>query len=218
MSLLRTRVQFPPPPKYSLVKLDEIVIATGNPGKVREIGAILEGVSGKLSFLRDFPSIVMPEETGDTFAENSRIKARAVFETIGARPGRAVLADDSGLEVSGLDGRPGVRSARYAGENATDEENTDKLILEIEGVEDRRAWFVCHLTLVLPDGGEITAAGRCEGEIVPEPRGAGGFGYDPVFFLPSLGRTMAELGPQHKNSLSHRGKAVRDMAALVRKL
>ena len=200
------------------MKLDEIVIATGNEGKAREFGAMFGGIFKKVSFLGDFPSVVMPEETGITFAENSRIKARAVFEAIGSKPGRAVLADDSGLEVSGLGGRPGVRSARYAGENATDEENTDKLMSEIERVKDRKARFVCHLTMVLPDGDELTAAGRCEGEITAEARGAGGFGYDPVFFLPALGKTMAELEPEHKNSISHRGMATREIAALVRGL
>ena len=200
------------------MKLNEIVIATGNEGKAREFGAMFGGLFKKVSFLGEFPSVVMPEETGETFAENSRIKARAVFEAIGPKPGRAVLADDSGLEVDGLGGRPGVRSARYAGENATDRENTDKLMSEIAGVKDRRARFVCHLTVALPDGGELTAEGRCEGEITTDERGEGGFGYDPVFFLPGLGRTMAELRPEHKNSISHRGRAAREIAAQVRAL
>lgn len=204
--------------KQTSLKLNEIVIATGNKGKAREFGAMFGGLFEKVSYLGDYPSVVMPEETGETFEENSRIKAQAVFEAIGDKPGRAVLADDSGLEVEGLGGRPGVRSARYAGENATDRENTDKLMAEIKGVENRKARFVCHLTVALPGGGELTAEGRCEGEITDEPKGAGGFGYDPVFFLPGPGKTMAEISPEHKNSISHRGRAAREIAARIRGL
>ncbi len=165
----------------------------------------------------EFPSIAMPEETGDTFSENSIIKARAVFSaTRSAAPNSAVLADDSGLEVAALGGKPGVRSARYAGENSTDGENVDKLLSALGAEKDRRARFVCHLTVILPSGGAVAGRGVCEGEIAEEKRGAGGFGYDPVFFLPSLNKTMAELEPEEKNRLSHRAAAAKEIAARLR--
>ncbi len=201
------------------MNLDEIIIATGNEDKAREFDRLLNGIFKKVSFLKDFPSVVMPEETGATFEENSLIKACAVFETVCRESHcRAVLADDSGIEVSALGGSPGVYSARYAGENSTDDENLDKLMSELKGKTDRRARYVCVLTLILSGGEKITATEFCEGEISEIKKGEGGFGYDPVFFLPSYGKTMAELDPDEKNRISHRGKASRKIALQMREM
>ncbi|WP_462137319.1 RdgB/HAM1 family non-canonical purine NTP pyrophosphatase [Candidatus Mycalebacterium sp.] len=202
------------------MNLDEIIIATGNEGKAREFGCLMGGVFNKVFSLKDFPSVVMPEETGETFAENSLLKAQTVFETVRSEHSvpPAVLADDSGIEISALGGMPGVRSARYAGENSTDEENLDKLMSELKGVKDRGARYVCVLTLILPDGEKIIVNGVCEGVIAETKKGGGGFGYDPVFFLPFLGKTMAEISAEEKNRISHRGKASREIALRVREI
>jgi XTP/dITP diphosphohydrolase len=190
-----------------------VVVATGNPGKVEEIEAALESTGWEFVTAAalgvDVPAV---EETGETFQENALIKSRAFL----AATGEASLADDSGLEVDALDGRPGVRSSRFAGEEATDEQNNELLLEKLEGVTDeqRTARFRCIVTLVEPDGTVITADGSCEGRIARAPRGTGGFGYDPLF-LPDAapGRTMAELGVDEKNALSHRGAALRALAA-----
>ncbi len=200
------------------LNLDEIVIATGNEGKAREFALLLGGTFKKVLSLKKFPSAVSPEETGATFEENSLIKAQAAFKTVGADGKRTVLADDSGLEVCCLGGRPGVRSARYAGENSTDAENTDKLLSELKGAKERKARFVCSLTMILPDNEKLTSTGVCEGVISGRRKGGGGFGYDPVFFIPSLGRTMAQLEPEEKNRVSHRAKAVAGLIARLREL
>jgi len=160
--------------------IDEIVLATGNKGKIREFSGLLEGVFGRIISLNDLESPPEVVEDGATFRENALKKARA----IAAYSGKPALADDSGLAVDALGGSPGVYSARYAGEGATDRDNIAKLLTELGGVENRSASFVCVLALVYPDGKEITAEGTCEGVILTEPRGEGGFGYDPVFFLP----------------------------------
>jgi XTP/dITP diphosphohydrolase len=190
---------------------EEIVLATGNKGKIREFTGLLEGVFGRIISLNDLESPPDVVEDGRTFRENALKKARA----IAAYTGLPVLADDSGLEVEALGGRPGVYSARYAGEGATDRDNIRKLLSELSGVENRSARFVCVLALVTPDGREITAEGTCEGVILTEPRGEGGFGYDPVFFLPELGKTMAELPPEIKNTLSHRARAAESLIKLL---
>ncbi len=195
------------------MNFNEIVIATHNKGKVREFSSLLGGTFRNILCLKDFPSAVSPEETGATFAENSIIKAEAAFKTVCADSRRTVLADDSGLEVFYLNGRPGVRSARYAGENSTDAENTDKLMSELAGTNDRRARFVCCLTVILEDGKKITATGVCDGVISESGKGEGGFGYDPVFFVPSLGKTMAEIADEEKNRISHRAKAAAGIVA-----
>lgn len=198
------------------MNIDEVVIATRNEGKAREFAFLFDGVFSKVLSLKDFPSAVSPEETGATFAENSLIKAEAAFGAVRADSGRAVLADDSGLEVFSLNGVPGVRSARYAGENSTDAENTDKLMSELAGVKDRRARFVCSLTMILPGREKITATGVCDGVISETAKGKGGFGYDPVFFVPPLGKTMAELEPEEKNRISHRAKAAAGIVSRLR--
>jgi XTP/dITP diphosphohydrolase len=156
--------------------------------------------------------VELPPETGETFAENAVIKARAAQSATG----RAAIADDSGIVAYGLGGRPGVRSARYAGENAGDEENLAKLLREVGEQDDRRVAYVSVIALVTEDGEESLFKGRCEGTLASEPRGSGGFGYDPAFIPDDTGpddrRTMAELAPAEKHAISHRGRAARKLA------
>ena len=191
---------------------DEIVLATGNKGKIKEFSGLLEGVFRRIISLNDLESPPEVIEDGATFRENALKKARV----LAAYSGKPALADDSGLVVDSLGGRPGVYSARYAGEGATDRDNIAKLLAELRGIENRLARFVCVLALVYPGGREITAEGACEGVIMTEPRGEGGFGYDPVFYLPELGKTMAELPPEKKNTLSHRARAAEALIKLLR--
>ena len=157
----------------------------------------------------DFPDIV---EDGHTFEENARKKAEALYRWIK----RPVLADDSGLEVDALDGQPGVFSARYAGEGATDEANNAKLLAALQSVpaHQRQARFRCVLVMMVDEDRQLVAEGTCEGVILDAPRGTGGFGYDPLFYVPSLGKTLAELS-EEKNRISHRGAALRQLAALL---
>jgi XTP/dITP diphosphohydrolase len=186
-----------------------LLLATRNEHKLRELREALPGV--ELDPLP--PEIELPPETGETFAENAVAKARAAH----AATGRASIADDSGIEAYGLGGRPGVRSARYAGENANDEENLAKLLEEVGRQDDRRVAYVCAIALVAEDGSESLFEGRCEGMLATEPRGTGGFGYDPAFVPddtgPDDGRTMAELTPAEKHAISHRGRAARKLAS-----
>jgi XTP/dITP diphosphohydrolase len=153
--------------------------------------------------------VELPPETATTFAGNALIKARAAA----VATGQAALADDSGIGAAALGGAPGVFSARYAGEHATDEENLEKLLREVPADGDLGVAYVCVLAVVDPAGGEVLAEGRCEGELTHDPRGDGGFGYDPAFVPTDLddGRTMAELEPEEKDAISHRGRAARDM-------
>jgi len=179
-----------------------LVLSTRNQHKVRELGALL--APHEVLPLPD--SVELPPETGDTFAENALGKARAAAE----QTGTPAIADDSGIEASALAGRPGVRSARYAGQNATDEENLNKLLEEVPDEGDRRVTYVCALAYVDGDE-EHVFEGRCEGTLAHEPRGTGGFGYDPAF-LPADrddSRTMAELSVEEKDAISHRGRAAR---------
>jgi XTP/dITP diphosphohydrolase len=182
-----------------------LVVATRNEHKLRELGEILTGLE-----LVPLPAVFeLPPETGETFAANALIKARAAHAATGAE----AIADDSGIEARALGGRPGVRSARYAGEGATDQENLDKLIAELRDREDRSVAYVCVIAHVA-DGGERLFEGRCEGTLTLEPRGSGGFGYDPAFVPDEIGdgRTMAELEPGEKHAISHRGRAARELA------
>jgi XTP/dITP diphosphohydrolase len=193
-----------------------ITLATSNRGKAKEF-ARLFGAGYSVRALA--PHITLPVETGDTFAANARLKAESVFASLGGT--KAVLADDSGLEVGALGGLPGVRSARYAGPEAGDEENVALLIAELEGQTDRRARFVCELALVLPGEGKgfgprlVTARGELRGRISECRRGDGGFGYDPVFVPDGWERTLAEVEAGEKDRVSHRGAAVQ---ALLREL
>ena len=189
----------------------KLIVATKNKGKLAEIKAILSGVTVLGQDEAGVDAAV--EETGTTFAENALLKARA----IAALTDGAVLADDSGLEVDALDGAPGIYSARYAGEDATDADRMQKLLRELDGIPDeqRTARFVCVMALVLPDGSAHTFCGTCEGRIAHAPRGENGFGYDPVFALPDGGRTLAEIGETEKNQISHRFRALCQVAEFL---
>jgi XTP/dITP diphosphohydrolase len=180
-----------------------LVLATRNPHKVKELGALLS--PHEVAPLPD--DFELPPETGHTFEENALIKARAAMRATG----RPAVADDSGIEAAALNGAPGVRSARYAGENATDKENLDKLLREVPPDGDTRVAYVCVIAYVAPDGEEHVFEGRCEGTLTHEPRGSGGFGYDPAFVPADRHdeRTMAEITPEEKDAISHRGRAAR---------
>jgi XTP/dITP diphosphohydrolase len=185
------------------------VVATHNQDKLRELGEILASL--ELVPLPD--EVELPPEEGETFADNALAKARAAH----AVTGMATIADDSGIEARALGGRPGVRSARYAGPEAGDEENLELLLGELAGAADRSVAYVCALAYVDEDGAEHLFEGRCEGQLAGEPRGSGGFGYDPAFVPDDTGpgdrRTMAELGAAEKHAISHRGRAARDLAS-----
>jgi XTP/dITP diphosphohydrolase len=184
----------------------KLVLASRNPHKVRELAALL--APHELVPLPD--DAELPPETGETFEDNARLKAESAARATGA----ATLADDSGIEAAALGGRPGVRSARYAGEDATDEENLQKLLREVPEDGDRRVAYVCVLAVTTPDGATHTVEGRCEGTLAAKPRGSGGFGYDPAFVpVEHPERTMAELSPEEKDAISHRGRAARAMLA-----
>jgi XTP/dITP diphosphohydrolase len=194
----------------------KIVLASGNAGKLRELTAILAPLGHELVPQSSF-SIETPPETGTTFVENALLKARHAA----AASGLPALADDSGLEVEALDGRPGVYSARYAGEHATDQDNNDKLLEELKDVRSgkRTARYRCVIVLVRgPDDADpVIAHGAWKGRILTAPRGAGGFGYDPLFQPDGLALTAAELPPAEKNERSHRGEALRELIAQLRR-
>jgi XTP/dITP diphosphohydrolase len=178
-----------------------IVLASANAHKARELGRLLEGWEVK-TYAGE-----LPEETGEAFIENARLKARHVHAALGGS--EWVLADDSGIEAAALAGVPGVRSARYAGEDATDEQNLAKLIGALEGADDRRVRYVAELVAIAPDGHEATARGELKGTLADAPRGTGGFGYDPGFVPDGETRTVAEMGPGEKDAISHRARAAR---------
>ena len=186
-----------------------MILSTGNPHKVREMAELLTGVD-----LKPLPpGVELPPETGNSFEANALIKARAAHTATG----EVTIADDSGIEALDLGGAPGIYSARYAGEGASDEENLAKLLREVDAAYgDRRAAYVCVIALIDEDGHEYVFEGRCEGTLLREGRGSGGFGYDPVFVPDETGnrddRTFSELPPAEKNAISHRGKAVRMLA------
>jgi XTP/dITP diphosphohydrolase len=185
--------------------MPRLLLATRNAHKTAEISAMLAGFF-EVADLHTLPGAPEIEETGVTFAENAAIKALAISRHIGGW----ALADDSGIEVDALGGEPGVRSARYAGEQATDEENLAKLIAEMEGVADRRAAYACALAYAEPGGTERLFEARCEGRLARAPAGDGGFGYDPIFVAhdsPRENSTMASLSQQEKDAISHRGRA-----------
>lgn len=189
----------------------KIILATSNKGKIAEIRKILAQSGIEIISLADLPVIEFPEETGVTFRENAEAKARLIFD----RFGLPVLADDSGLEVDALGGLPGVRSARYASEGATDEANYLKLLHDMASVPSggRSARFRCVIALITADGEARVFEGALEGEIAFKPSGKNGFGYDPVFFIPDKRRTAAELTPDEKNAISHRAQALARLKA-----
>ncbi|MFD2670530.1 XTP/dITP diphosphatase [Marinicrinis sediminis] len=185
-----------------------IVIASGNKGKIAEFKTLLEPLGYTIKGLPDFPEAPEVVEDGRTFEENSLKKARETSAFLQV----PVLADDSGLCVHALDDAPGVYSARYAGEQATDAENNAKLLREMEGMEQREARFVCVLSYVdAKMGTEHAVRGECEGMIQQEPSGEHGFGYDPLFYVPQLDKTFAEAAPDEKNQVSHRARAFMKM-------
>lgn len=199
-----------------------LLLATGNPAKVREIRAVLAGLPLEVVSLADLPAVSEPAETGATFAENARAKALYYARATG----RWALADDSGLVVDALGGLPGVHSARYAADEvppgsprqAIDAANNRKLLRELAGVSDewRTARFICHLAMADARGVLLEATGAIEGRIGHRPAGENGFGYDPLFLLDELGKTTAELPSEQKNAISHRGKATRQFALKLR--
>jgi XTP/dITP diphosphohydrolase len=191
----------------------KIVFASGNEGKVKEIKEMLEGMGIELVSLKDYAGVPEIVEDGNTFLENALKKAKIISEFTG----EMVLADDSGLRVDELGGEPGIYSARYAGEKATDEENNAALLAKLKNIpqEKRTAFFCCALVLYRTDGSYDSFESKWHGLIIDERRGTNGFGYDPVFFVPELKKTAAELPPEIKNKVSHRGQA---FAQLRRKL
>ena len=190
----------------------KIIAATKNKNKLREFGEILKGF--EIVSQEEAGVDIDVEETGTTFEENSLLKAKAIFEATGT----PAIADDSGLCVDALGGEPGVYSARYGGEGYDDKGRVELLLKNMKDVPDdkRSARFVCAITLVSGDG-IITARGECEGKIDYEPKGENGFGYDPVFFVEKFGKTMAEITPEQKNEISHRGKALGIFAEKINK-
>lgn len=186
-----------------------IVIATNNKNKVREIKELLKDSPVEIKCLADYGPLPSVVEDGDTFEENAYKKAHHYAKVLGL----PCLADDSGLVVDSLDGKPGVHSARYAGENATDLEKCDKLLQEMDGKEDRTARFECVLSLATPGGPALTWEGRCSGKITTERFGESGFGYDPVFFYDDFNKTFAEVSMDEKNKVSHRGRALNEFVS-----
>lgn len=193
-----------------------IILATQNKGKIRELQELLGDEDIEVLSLNDIEDWEDVEENGITFAENAALKAKAAVK----KTGLIALADDSGLEVDALDGRPGVYSARFAGEPKDDERNNDKLLQQLKEVADsqRQARFRCALVIATPDGKEFLTEGTVEGQILTERRGKDGFGYDPLFFVPEYQRTMAELALSEKNRLSHRAQAFRKAIPILQTL
>ena len=194
----------------------KLLLATGNQGKLRELRSLLCDLPYELVTLSEAGIDIKVDESGNSLEENARLKA-----TIFANKSQLLtLADDSGLEVEALGGQPGVLSARYAGKNASDSERIDYLLSRLEGVawEKRQARFRCVIAIATPDGQVELCSGDCQGIITLKPRGEQGFGYDPVFYLPELGKTMAELPLEVKNQLSHRGRAARKAQRVLERL
>ena len=195
----------------------KIIFATGNSGKMKEVSRILEDLGLAVISMRDAGINMEIEENGTTYEENALLKARAVAQSAGGHC--IVLADDSGLEIDYLNREPGVYSGRYLGEQTYYRPKNKNLIERLAGVPDekRTARFVCAIAAVLPDGRELTTLGVIEGRIGYEEKGSGGFGYDPIFFVPEYGKTTAELTEEEKNAVSHRGRALSAMKKELKK-
>ncbi|NHC42466.1 XTP/dITP diphosphatase [Bacillus sp. MM2020_1] len=193
--------------------MKEVIIATKNPGKAKEFEHIFSARGIVVRTLLDYPEIPDVEETGVTFEENAILKAEAVSQALG----KMVIGDDSGLMVDALEGRPGIYSARYAGEPKNDQNNTDKVLSELKGLpeEKRSARFYCALAVAVPGQETMTVSGTCEGRILEERRGTNGFGYDPVFYVPEKGVAMAELSSDEKNKISHRANALKKLDVVL---
>jgi XTP/dITP diphosphohydrolase len=191
-----------------------LVLATRNKGKISEITELLSGFDITIKNLNDFGPIPPVIEDGETFEDNAYIKASFTAKVLGL----PAIADDSGLIVEALDGAPGVYSARYAGENAADDDNNRKLLDEMEGISKRNAYFETAIIIAVPRGHALTYIGRVEGEITEMPAGENGFGYDPLFYYPPLKKTFAQMTQDEKNSVSHRGKAVKELQSEFKKV
>jgi XTP/dITP diphosphohydrolase len=191
------------------------VLASNNPKKLREMREILSELGVEVISQSEAGINIEVEETGDTFEENAMLKAEAVMEASGL----PAIADDSGLMVDALGGAPGIHSARYGGEDCkNDAERIEFLLRNMGDTENRRASFVSSIACAFPDGSRLTARGKCEGLILKQPRGSGGFGYDPVFYLPEFKMTMAEMTAEEKNKISHRSNALRDFKIKLEKI
>ncbi|MCX5869189.1 MAG: XTP/dITP diphosphatase [Deltaproteobacteria bacterium] len=186
-----------------------LILATTNTNKVKEFQEILKDFPIEIRSLADFGPLPEAIEDGETFDDNAYKKAIHTAKILGF----PAIADDSGLVVEALNGAPGVYSARYAGEKATDKENVDKLLQDMQGIKNRRAAFQCVLSIAVPSGPALTYEGSCEGILLDERRGETGFGYDPIFYFEDLGKTFAECTMEEKNKVSHRGKALADFKA-----
>ena len=184
------------------------VLATHNPGKLREMGEILKDFGIEVVSPKDLGITVDVEETGSTFAENAMLKAKAICKAADL----PAIADDSGLCVDALNGAPGVYSARYGGEGLDDKGRYMLLLSSLRGAPTRAAHFACAVACAFPNGDTLTAEGRCDGSIAYAPLGEGGFGYDPVFLLPGTGKTFGQLSQEEKSAVSHRGRALKDFA------
>lgn len=193
--------------------MKEVLIATNNLGKKKDFEALFNPLGIEVLTLNDLDTPIDVEETGKTFEENAILKA----ETVAKLLGKTVIADDSGLEIDALDGAPGVYSARYAGNNSTDDENIDKALKALQGVEEanRTARFRCVLAVAGPDRETIIFTGSCEGIITSQRQGENGFGYDPIFYVPIKKQTMAELTAIEKSEISHRGAALEKLQAAL---
>ncbi len=191
-----------------------IIIATKNRGKVRDFEELFSSYNIEVKSLYDFPDMKDVEETGKTFEENAKLKAEEICRELG----QAVLADDSGLMIDALDGRPGVYSARYAGAEKSDQKNIEKVLQELKGVEDksRTARFYCALSVAIPNEETILVHGTCEGKITEVPVGENGFGYDPIFYLEEKQKTMAQLTKEEKNQISHRANALEKLEVVIK--
>jgi XTP/dITP diphosphohydrolase len=191
--------------------LSILVIATRNQNKLREFREVLKDLQIEVRSLNDFGPIPEAIEDGETFDENAYKKALHTAKILGL----PAIADDSGLVVEALNGEPGVYSARYAGENATDAENCNKLLKSLQKIDNRRAHFQCVLSIAVPSGPALTYEGRSDGVIIDDSRGNNGFGYDPIFYFEELGKTFAELSMEEKNRVSHRGKALAEVKSEI---
>lgn len=189
--------------------MKRLVIASNNQHKINEIKEMLAGFPFEIVSLKEAGINIDVEENGTTFAENAHIKAIEIFKLLG--DGSMVMADDSGLMVDALNGEPGVYSARYSGEHGNDKKNNEKLLSNLRGIkqEDRKAKFVCAVELIVDEEKAISVQGKAHGYITEEERGKEEFGYDPVFYVPQFEKTFAEMSPEEKNSISHRGEALK---------
>lgn len=196
--------------------MKQVIIATKNKGKAKDFEAIFNPYGFEVLTLHDVADDMDVEETGTTFEENAILKAEALAERLQT----FVIADDSGLAIDALNGAPGVYSARYAGTEKSDEANMEKVLTELADVKDneRTARFCCAIALAGPNMETKTAFGTCEGMIAHEKKGTNGFGYDPIFYMPELGKMMAELSPSEKAAISHRGNAIKQIEAELPKL